>query len=126
MKTLLLAVLSLCLSLGLCHADSPIPGHPAPPELSLVEAIELFSDYLEKDPAWRGYYLSKIELVEASMMPPPRGSARHWIVVGRKHREEKAKELVLFLAMDGMISATPPARNDPEGEPVDEAREVPK
>ena len=96
-------------------ADSPIAAHPPAPEFSMIEAIKLVSAHIKKDPKREGHYISKIELVESSMIPPPRGSSRHWKVVSRKHREERAKEIILYVSMDGRVSAIPPARKTTTG-----------
>ena len=97
-------------------ADSPIAGHPPVPEFSMIEAIKLVSSHIKKDPKREGCYISKIELVESSMVPPPRGSSRHWKVVSRMHREERAMEVILYVSMDGRVSETPPARKTTTGE----------
>jgi len=96
--------------------DSPIASHPAAPEFSVIEAIKLVSAHIKKDSEREDHYISKIELVESSMVPAPRGSSRHWIVVSRKHREERAKEITLYVSMDGRVSETPPARKATTGE----------
>lgn len=109
-------VLWHCMFSGICRADSPIAAHSRAPKVSMIEAIKLVSAHLKKDPKSKDYYLSKIELVEASMVPPPRGSFRHWKVVGRRHREERAKEVVLYVGMDGRVSERPPVRKSTTGE----------
>ena len=96
--------------------DSPIAAHPPAPEFSMIEAIKLVSSHLKKDPQREDHYICKTELVESSMVPPPRGSSRHWKVVSRKHGEERAREVILYVGMDGKVSETPPARETTTGE----------
>ncbi len=96
--------------------DSPIAAHPPAPEFSMIEAIKLVSAHIKKDSEHEDHYISKIELLESSMVFPPRGSSRHWIVVSRKHREERAKEFILYVGMDGRVSEAPPAGKATTGE----------
>jgi len=96
--------------------DSPIAVHPPAPEFSMIESIKSVSAHMKKNSEREDHYISKIELVESSMVPAPRGSSRHWMVVTRKHGEERAKEVILYVSMEGMVTDTPPARKTQNGE----------
>lgn len=76
----------------------------------MTEAIKLVSAHLKKDSEREDYYISKIELAESSMVPPPHGSSRHWVVVSRKQGDERAKEFILYVSMNGKISEAPPSK----------------
>ncbi len=119
---LILGTLWISVFSSICLGDSPIAIHPPAPKFSMSEAIKLVSAQIQKDSERKDHYISKIELIESSMVPPPQGSSRHWKAVSRKHREKKAEEVILYVGMDGKLSEIPPAGNSGTREKGDDGK----
>lgn len=112
MKITFYTIVVLALS-AYCFGTSPLAHHPNRPPVGIADAILSAVDHIRNENDGAELYISKIELIEGSVIPAPRGSERHWKITAQRAGEERKKVAVYYIDMTGAVSTVPPPRASP-------------
>jgi hypothetical protein len=105
-KMVATVVLGIGLSL-IARGTEPLPFHPPVPAIAATRAIELASRFAGSATNVTRY-CSSIVLNEGSMIPAPRGSARHWVVTFQDAGGDRAAVTRVYVDMEGRVSDVVP------------------
>ena len=104
----LITTLAICLTMALpTLAIPPLDKHPPAPVVTAAKAIQLAAAFLGDDTD-TARYCSSVRLAEQSMVPPPRGASRHWVVTFQTAGAKREDLRHVYVDMKGRAMDTVP------------------